>query len=75
MHIHIYVCIHDKNNVPPGYHYNGFVTTHTIGHINAHNRTSCAQLHELPQIRDNSFDHCFDHVYVIYIYIYIYIYR
>ena len=69
MHIHIYVCIHDKNNVPPGYHYNGFVTTHTIGHINAHNRTSCAQLHELPQIRDNRGDIVLI-MYMLYIYIY-----
>ena len=30
-----------KTMCPPGYHHNGFVATH--------NRTSCAQVHELPQ--------------------------
>ena len=36
-----------KTMCPPGYHHNGFVATHA-------NRTSCAQVHELPQ------SHCGD---------------
>ena len=42
-----------KTMLPPGYHHNGFVATHTLGHMmygyNGINRTSCAQVHELPQ--------------------------
>ena len=38
-----------KTMWPPGYQYNGFVATHALG-----NRTSCAQMHELPQ------SHCGD---------------
>ena len=41
---------------PPGYHHNGFVATHALGHMMygfimcpSVNRTSCAQVHELPQ--------------------------
>ena len=40
-----------KTMCPPGYHHNGFVATHVLGHMN---RTSCAQVHELPQ------NHCGD---------------
>ena len=41
-----------KTMCPPGcYHNNGFVATHALGHMN---RTSCAQVHELPQ------SHCGD---------------
>ena len=48
----------DRNNInaimktmsPPGYHHNGFVATHA----SRGNRTSCAQVHELPQ------SHCGD---------------
>ena len=50
-----------KTMCPPGYHHNGFVTTHALGHMMygctqalGHNRTSCAQVHELPQ------SHCGD---------------
>ena len=39
---------------PPGYHHNGFVATHALGHIMCIIRTSCAQVHELPQ------SHCGD---------------
>ena len=36
-----------KTMCPPGYHHNnGFVATHALGNMN---RTSCAQMHELPQ--------------------------
>ena len=38
----------------PGYHHNGFVATHALGHIMYINRISCAQVHELPQ------SHCGD---------------
>ena len=31
-----------KTMCPPGYHHNGFVATHALGH----NRTLCAQVHE-----------------------------
>ena len=41
-----------KTMCPPGYHHNGFVATHALGHMM--NRTSCAQVHELPQ------SHCGD---------------
>ena len=38
-----------KTMCPPGYHHNGFVATHALGHMMYINRTSCAQVHELPQ--------------------------
>ena len=46
-----------KTICPPGYHQYGFVATHVLGH----NRTSCAQMHELPQSHcgDNREAHCF----------------
>ena len=48
-----------KTMCPPGYHHNGFVATHALGHMMYGfmcpcNRTSCAQVHELPQ------SHCGD---------------
>ena len=45
-----------KTMCPPGYHHNGFVATHALGHMmyGSTNRTSCAQVHELPQ------SHCGD---------------
>ena len=58
-----------KTMCPPGYHHNGFVATHALGHMmygytllalfgslvpTICNRTSCAQVHELPQ------SHCGD---------------
>ena len=45
-----------KTMCPPGYHHNGFVATHALGHMMyiMCNRTSCAQVHELPQ------SHCGD---------------
>ena len=46
-----------KTMCPPGYHHNGFVATHALGHTmytGARNLTSCAQVHELPQ------SHCGD---------------
>ena len=51
MYIYIYVCvcvcvcIIMKTMCSPVYHVNGLVATHALGHI----RTSCAQVHELPQ--------------------------
>ena len=39
-----------KTMCPPGYHHNGFVATHALGHMMYGSiRTSCAQVHELPQ--------------------------
>ena len=45
-----------KTMCPPGYHHNGFVATYALVHMmyGLMNRTSCAQVHELPQI------HCGD---------------
>ena len=47
-----------KTMCPPGYHHNGFVATHALGHMmygyHLSNRTSCGQVHELPQ------SHCGD---------------
>ena len=41
-----------KTMCPPGYHHNGFVATHALGHMMyGHNRTSCAKVHELSQSR------------------------
>ena len=49
----IYVIM--KTMCTPGYHHNGFVATHALGaHDVRLNRTSCAQVHELPQ------SHCGD---------------
>ena len=41
-----------KTMCPPGYHNNGFVATHALGHMMSH--TSCDQVHELLQ------NHCGD---------------
>ena len=39
-----------KTMCPPGYHHNGFVATHVLGHMMySSSCTSCAQVHELPQ--------------------------
>ena len=49
-----------KTMCPPGYHHNGFVANHALRHMMygfnriSCNRTSCAQVHELPQ------SHCGD---------------
>ena len=53
-----------KTVSPPGYPHNGFVATYAL----AHNRTSCAQVHELPQ------SYCGVLASVGYIYVYIYLY-
>ena len=48
------VCVIMKTMCPPDYyHHNGFMVTHGPGHmmygyIVCPNRTSCAQVHELP---------------------------
>ena len=42
-----------KTMCPPGYHHNGFVATHALGHM-MYGCTSCDQVHELPQ------SHCGD---------------
>ena len=54
IYIYIYTYIHTnvKKDVPSCYHHNGFVATHTLGHMM--NCTSCAQMHELAQ------SHCGD---------------
>ena len=52
MYIYVYVYVYVYMYIcPPGYHHNGFVATHALGHMNC---TSCAQVHELPQ------SHCGD---------------
>ena len=40
-----------KTMCPPSYHHNSFVAAHALGHMmyGDHNRTLCAQVHELPQ--------------------------
>ena len=48
----MYIYVIMKTMCPPGYHHNGFVATHALGHMMC--RTSCAQVHELPQ------SHCGD---------------
>ena len=48
----IYIYVIMKTMCPPGYHHNDFVASHALGHMM--NRTSCAQVHELPQ------SHCGD---------------
>ena len=56
IYIHIYIYIYTyaimKTMCPPVYHHNGFVAAHALGHMM--NRTSCAQVHGLPQ------SHCSD---------------
>ena len=32
MYLYIYIYNHE-NNVPPGYHHNGFMATHAFGHM------------------------------------------
>ena len=49
----MYIYVIMKTMCPPGYHHNGFVATHPLGHM-MYSRTSCAQVHELPQ------SHCGD---------------
>ena len=48
----LYIHVIMKTMCRPGYHHNGFVATHALGHMMY--RTSCAQVHELPQ------SHCGD---------------
>ena len=43
-----------KTMCPPGYHDNGFVATHALGHLMYGTVHRCAQVHELPQ------SHCGD---------------
>ena len=43
-----------KTMCHPGYRHNGFVATHALGHMMYGYRTSCGQVHELPQ------SHCGD---------------
>ena len=50
--IYIYIYAIMKTMCPPGYHHNGFVATHVLGHMMY--SSSCAQVHELPQ------SHCGD---------------
>ena len=33
VYIYIYICNHENNVCPPGYHHNGFVATHALGHM------------------------------------------
>ena len=61
-----------KTMCPPGYHHNGFVATHALGH-------KCMSCHKAIVVITGR-AHCFhDFIYVhimyIYIYIYIYIYK
>ena len=50
-----------KTMCPPGYHHNGFVATHALGHMMY--GTSCAQVHELPH--SHFWAHCFhDYIYI-----------
>ena len=53
--MYIYIIIM-KTMCPPGYHHNGFVVTHALGHMmyGFMCHKSCAQVHELPQ------SHCGD---------------
>ena len=44
-----------KTMCPPGYHHNGFVATHALGHMMY--GTSCAQVHELHELPQS---HCGD---------------
>ena len=55
IYIYIYIFAIMKTMCPPGYHHNGFVATHALGHMMySYYRTSYAQVHELPQ------SHCGD---------------
>ena len=62
-----------KTMCPPGYHHNGFVATHALGHMTY----GCAQVHHVPKCMSchkaivviTGRAHCFHD----YIYIYIYI--
>ena len=45
IYIYIYIYVIMKTMCPPGYHHNGFVAIHALGHM-MYNRTSCAQVHE-----------------------------
>ena len=53
-----------KTMCPPGYHHNGFVETHALGHmmygcaqVHVPKSTSCAQVHELPQSHCGTIQH------------------
>ena len=37
-----------KTMCPPGYHHNGFVATHALGHMMYGSHDAHAQVHELP---------------------------
>ena len=64
-----------KTMYPPGYQHNSFVATHAHGHEFI-NRTSCAQLHEMPQCIYISIlcIYIYMYVYLIHIYTYMFVY-
>ena len=57
-----------KTMCPPGYHHNGFVATHALGHITVHHVPKCMSCHKAIVVISGR-AHCFHD----YIYIYIYI--
>ena len=59
---------------PPGYHHNGFVATHALGHMmyGYHHVPKCMSCHKAIVVITGR-AHCFLDCIYIYIYIYIYI--
>ena len=62
-----------KTMCPPGYHHNGFVATHALGHMmyGLHHVPKCMSCHKAIVVITGR-AHCFHDFIYIYIYIYIY---
>ena len=67
-----------KTMCPPGYHHNGFVATHALGHMmygyHVHHVPKCTSCRKAIVVITGR-AHCFHDFIYIYIYIYIYICR
>ena len=62
--MYIYICNHEnKTMCPPGYHHNGFVATHALGH-HVHHVPKCMSCHKAIVVITGR-AHCFhDYIYI-----------
>ena len=53
-----------KTMCPPGYHHNGFVATHALGHMTVHHVPKCMSCHKAIVVITGR-AHCFhDYIYI-----------
>ena len=53
-----------KTMCPPGYHHNGFVATHALGHITIHHVPKCMSCHKAIVVITGK-AHCFMTAYIL----------